>query len=300
VKDREATATSSTGLKNSFGARTTMFCALSARCPRPTSLGRKDEADQSKTGCAAPAFLVRSVGQFSSESRPGKGGFCREVEVIQRRTDCGGVEAGRTRSAVGGATPTSGSFRTDVLSLEKQYIGLEGARSPAPTAPGRKHEVETIGRRASARQSYVEGGSLKKILEPSRRRQVVKYLHGSYRVSERRACRVAQTNRATFRCGIHKDPRTELRMRILEIAQTKVRYGYRNIRLLLNRYGWRVGKYLVERIYREEGLTLHQRRKRRRREAEHRRARFHPTGQTKSGRWTSWQISWPTEEDFDH
>ena len=67
-------------------------------------------------------------------------------------------------------------------------------------------------------------------------------------------------------------------MRIREIAQTRVRYGYRKIRVLLNREGWKVGKYLVERIYREEGLTLQQRRKRRRRVAEHRRERFHPTG----------------------
>jgi len=67
-------------------------------------------------------------------------------------------------------------------------------------------------------------------------------------------------------------------MRIREIAQTRVRYGYRKIRVLLNREGWEVGKYLVERLYREEGLTLHQRRKRRRRVAEHRRERFHPTG----------------------
>jgi putative transposase len=67
-------------------------------------------------------------------------------------------------------------------------------------------------------------------------------------------------------------------MRIREIAQARVRYGYRKIRVLLNREGWKVGKYLVERLYREEGLTLHQRRKRRRRVAEHRRERFHPTG----------------------
>jgi len=107
---------------------------------------------------------------------------------------------------------------------------------------------------------------------------VVEYLHGNYRVSERRACRVARLNRGTFRYRGHKDPRTALRMRIREIAQARVRYGYRKIRVLLNREGWKVGKYLVERLYREEGLTLHQRRKRRRRVAEHRRARFHPTG----------------------
>jgi putative transposase len=48
--------------------------------------------------------------------------------------------------------------------------------------------------------------------------------------------------------------------------------------MLLNREGWKVGKYLIERLSRGEGLTLHHRRKRRRRVAEHRRERFHPTG----------------------
>ncbi len=67
-------------------------------------------------------------------------------------------------------------------------------------------------------------------------------------------------------------------MRIREIAQTRVRYGYRKILVLLNREGWKVSRYLVERLYREEGLTLYQRRKWRRRVAEHRRERFHPTG----------------------
>jgi putative transposase len=33
-------------------------------------------------------------------------------------------------------------------------------------------------------------------------------------------------------------------MRIREIAQARVRYGYRKIRVLLNREGWEVGKYL--------------------------------------------------------
>ena len=47
--------------------------------------------------------------------------------------------------------------------------------------------------------------------------------------------------------------------------------------MLLNREGWNVGKYLVERLYREEGLSLRQRVKRRRRAAEHRRERFHST-----------------------
>jgi putative transposase len=57
---------------------------------------------------------------------------------------------------------------------------------------------------------------------------------------------VTRLNRGTFRYRSHKDPRTALRMRIREIAQTGVRYGYRKIRVLLNREGWKVGKYLAE------------------------------------------------------
>ena len=45
-------------------------------------------------------------------------------------------------------------------------------------------------------------------------------------------------------------------MRIREIAQARVRYGYRKIRVLLNREGWDVGKYLVYLLYKEEGLAL--------------------------------------------
>ncbi len=45
-------------------------------------------------------------------------------------------------------------------------------------------------------------------------------------------------------------------MNIREIAQVRVRYGYRKIRVLLNREGWDVGKYLVYRLCQEEGLML--------------------------------------------
>lgn len=56
-------------------------------------------------------------------------------------------------------------------------------------------------------------------------------------------------------------------MRIRELAQTRVRYGYRRIRVLLNREGWAVGRYLVYRLYKEEGLTLRRRLARRKRTA---------------------------------
>jgi putative transposase len=43
---------------------------------------------------------------------------------------------------------------------------------------------------------------------------------------------------------------------IREIAQSRVRYGYRKILVLLRREGWLVGKHLVYRLYKEEVLAL--------------------------------------------
>jgi putative transposase len=106
---------------------------------------------------------------------------------------------------------------------------------------------------------------------------VVSYLHDTYRVSERRACRVARIPVSTFRYESRQEPRTALRLRIREIAQVRVRYGYRKIRVLLNREGWKVGKKLVYRLYKEEGLTLRHKPRRKRRAALHRRERFRPT-----------------------
>ena len=59
-----------------------------------------------------------------------------------------------------------------------------------------------------------------------------------------------------------------------DAAQSRVRYGYRKIRVLLNREGWNVGKYLVYRLYKEEGLALKKRPKRKRKAVRHREERF--------------------------
>lgn len=105
------------------------------------------------------------------------------------------------------------------------------------------------------------------MVRPSQRRTVVRYLGTAYPISERRACRTVRCARATYRYQRHRDPRTALRQRMTELARTRIRYGYRKIRVLLNREGWAVGKHLVYRLYREEGLTLRHRPPRRRKAA---------------------------------
>ena len=46
------------------------------------------------------------------------------------------------------------------------------------------------------------------------------------------------------------------RMRIKDIASTRVRYGYKRIHILLQREGWKINHKRVYRLYREEGLNL--------------------------------------------
>jgi putative transposase len=61
-----------------------------------------------------------------------------------------------------------------------------------------------------------------------------------------------------------KDPKTALRARMRELAQVRIRYGYRRLRVLLRREGWSLGKDQTYRLYTEESLQSRSRRPRRR------------------------------------
>jgi putative transposase len=54
-------------------------------------------------------------------------------------------------------------------------------------------------------------------------------------------------------CG---DDQADLKKRIKEIAETRVRYGYRRIHVLLRREGWHVNAKRIYRLYKEMGLQL--------------------------------------------
>jgi putative transposase len=53
-----------------------------------------------------------------------------------------------------------------------------------------------------------------------------------------------------------RDPQSELRVRLRDLASTRIRYGYRRLTVLLRREGWPVNTKRVYRLYREEGLGL--------------------------------------------
>ena len=77
-----------------------------------------------------------------------------------------------------------------------------------------------------------------------------------WKVSVRRACAVLGAVRSTYQYQSRRPPQAVLKKRILEIAQTRVRYGYRRIHVLLGREGWQVNVKRVYRLYAEEGMQL--------------------------------------------
>lgn len=81
-------------------------------------------------------------------------------------------------------------------------------------------------------------------------------LRANWQVSIRRSCAVLLAGRSSYHYRSRRPDQAELKTRIREIAETRVRYGYRRIHVLLRREGWRINAKRVYRLYREMGLQL--------------------------------------------
>ena len=75
-------------------------------------------------------------------------------------------------------------------------------------------------------------------------------------LSIRRACSVLMFDPKSYRYTSRRPDQAALEKRIKEICETRVRYGYRRIHILLQREGWTVNHKKVRRIYNELGLQL--------------------------------------------
>nr|MBA3318338.1 transposase [Gemmatimonadales bacterium] len=82
-------------------------------------------------------------------------------------------------------------------------------------------------------------------------------------LSERQACRFTGFARASQRYRARRPPHTALRDRLATLAGLRPRWGYRRLYHLLRREGRRVNRKLVYRLYRELGLAVRQRRRKR-------------------------------------
>jgi putative transposase len=103
-------------------------------------------------------------------------------------------------------------------------------------------------------------------VSPARRRRAVAMVRDRLGVSERWACRVLGQHRSTER---YEPTRAEddsaLRSELRQFSRDRPRWGYRRAHHHLREQGWDVNRKRVQRLWREEGLRVPVRRRKRRR-----------------------------------
>src|SRR5580693_916375 len=76
-----------------------------------------------------------------------------------------------------------------------------------------------------------------------------------YAFSQRRACRLLTMSVSSYRYQTRRSDEG-LRLRLVELAREKPRFGYRRLHVLLRRSGEDVNHKRVHRVYREAGLSI--------------------------------------------
>jgi transposase InsO family protein len=96
-------------------------------------------------------------------------------------------------------------------------------------------------------------------------RQAVIHTRQKLDTSERRTCAVLGVSRSSLHYKTKVQDDDALRLAMIRYAKRYGRYGYRKVSELLRIEGWNVNHKKVERLWREEGLKLPERHKKRRR-----------------------------------
>ena len=101
------------------------------------------------------------------------------------------------------------------------------------------------------------------MVKPAARRLAARHLRDAFGVSERRAVRLVRVHRSTSRYLPRPESSPTLRAQLRQLAVECPRYGYRMMTDRLRWEGVPVNHKCVYRLYREEGLQLPKRRRKR-------------------------------------
>jgi putative transposase len=129
-------------------------------------------------------------------------------------------------------------------------------------------------------------------MTPARGREMIDFVREAFRVSIR--CRAIPACRGTYHYRSRRTEQAPLMKRIREIAETRLRYGYRRITVLPRREGWHVNVKRVHRLYRLQGLQMRLKPPRRRVMAKLRDDRSNATAPNQV-----WAMDWMYDELFD-
>jgi hypothetical protein len=162
-----------------------------------------------------------------------------------------------------GGLPGDGGKRADALQLETQVSGDGSGRiAPVEAVGGREQAFEGASGGSDPGQTDLAGGALKKSLRPVRKRELAGQVVEWFEVSCQRACGLLVLQRSSFYYRSRKKEHVALKMRLKELAMVRIRFGYPRLTVLLKREGWAVGKKLVYRLYRELGLEMRSKKRR--------------------------------------
>lgn len=99
------------------------------------------------------------------------------------------------------------------------------------------------------------------MVTPAARRLAVGWLQDGFGVSQRRSCRVVGAVRSTVQYESRRPDDAAVRTELRSLAAQRRRFGYRRLTVLLRRAGQRINHKKVYRIYREEGLAVRRRKR---------------------------------------
>ena len=102
------------------------------------------------------------------------------------------------------------------------------------------------------------------MVRPADRRRAVAHVRETYGMSERRACRTITLHRSTHRYRPRPGEDGELKARLLALAEAKPRWGMPLLHAVARREGLVINHKRTERVYRELGLSLRLRRRKKR------------------------------------
>lgn len=101
------------------------------------------------------------------------------------------------------------------------------------------------------------------MVSPQARREAVSIFIAERAYGVTRACGLIGISRSLYRYRSKRPDGAALRTRIGELAAVKRRYGYRRIHVLLKREGWTLNIKRTYRLYREAGLAVRRRKRKR-------------------------------------
>jgi len=99
-------------------------------------------------------------------------------------------------------------------------------------------------------------------MELVERREEVRWLYAHFLVSQRRLCELLSVAESSCRYESRRSDE-ELRARLVAVAREKPRWGYRRLQVELEKSGMRVNHKRIYRVYREAGLTVRRRKRKR-------------------------------------